>query len=222
MYRTEEEWVREYWKKSAFWMHDGNPKHPHALLTSGNHSNGFFDSRLIIADEPLLRQAASDLLGKLVQVGFVLNSADCVVGPQTGATKLARFMSDTIGWRRDKACRWASPAKDSSTGVKRMIFDDPDHTVLSGDSVLLCEDVLSTGGSVELAEAAMQEKGAVPLPYITVLVNRSGLKDANRKRIIALIDRPMPIWKPEICPLCLRGSEAIRPKEGDNWEKLAI
>jgi orotate phosphoribosyltransferase len=87
--------------------------------------------------------------------------------------------------------------------------------------VLFCEDVLTTGGSVELAEDAVLENGGIVLPYILVLVNRSGLTEVNGKKIIALINRDFPKWTPEECPLCKEGSEAIPPK-GDNWELLKL
>jgi len=35
-------------KLGALWIHDGNPQRPHALLTSGNHSNGFFNASFIM------------------------------------------------------------------------------------------------------------------------------------------------------------------------------
>ena len=34
----------------------------------------------------------------------------------------------------------------------------------------------------------------------------------------AVIDKAMPMWVPEECPLCQAGSEAIRPK--GNWDRL--
>ena len=59
-YRNEDGWIEEYKKKQAFWMHDGNPKRRnHALLRSGKHSTGFFNSRPIIADKNLFLQAVS-------------------------------------------------------------------------------------------------------------------------------------------------------------------
>ena len=99
-----------------------------------------------------------------------------------------------------------------------MVFSDEELDLLPNQSILLCEDVLTTGGSVDLAATAVTNAGGIVLPFILVLVNRSGLTEANGKKIVALIDRPMPMWTPEECPLCKQGSEAIRPK--DNWMRL--
>ena len=86
--------------------------------------------------------------------------------------------------------------------------------------MVLCEDVLTTGGSVDLASTAVTNAGGTTLPFILVLVNRSGLKEVSGKKIIALIDRPMPTWAPDECPLCKEGSEAIRPKGPPEWARL--
>ena len=219
MTRTTEGWIREYQMKDALWMHDGNAEHPHALLTSGKHSNGFFNSRLVIPDEPLLRDAAFDLLELLGNTGGIEGrEIDIVVGPQTGATKLAELISGQIPDCTGYPCHWASPAKDEQQGQKSMVFSGEDLRLLPRRSILLCEDVLTTGGSVDLTSTAITNAGGIVLPFILTLVNRSGLTEVDGKNIIALIDRPMPMWNPGHCPLCSMGSEALRPK--DNWAQL--
>jgi orotate phosphoribosyltransferase len=221
MIHTSEEWIRQYERKKALWIHDGNLKRPHALLTSGKHSNGFFNSRLVIPDEALLQDAACDLLELFAQQGGEVSKVQVVVGPQTGATKLAELVRDQVIFFKRGECFSASPAKSESEGKKTMVFSDEELVLLPGQSILLCEDVLSTGGSVDLAETAIRNAGGSVLPFILVLVNRSGLIEVGGKKIIALIDHLMPMWTPEECPLCKNkeGSEALRPK-GENWALL--
>ncbi|MEK7179865.1 MAG: hypothetical protein AAB706_00135 [Patescibacteria group bacterium] len=220
MLRTREEWIRQYQKRDALWLHDGNPKRPHALLTSGKHSNGFFNSRLVIQDEVLLRDAASDLLELFIQQGGDISKVQGVVGPQTGATKLAELISDQIMAYTRAECFWASPAKNEIEGKKSMVFSDEDIILLPRQSILLCEDVLTTGGSVDLTATAVTNAQGIVLSFILVLVNRSGLTEASGKKIVALIDRSMSMFSLDECPLCKVGSEAIRPKGKENWERL--
>jgi len=224
MKRTQDGWIEEYKRKGALWIHDGNPQRPHALLTSGKHSNGFFNSRLVIPDEVLLKDAASDLLELLSATGEAEGyDIDVVVGPQTGATKLAELISDQVKFYTGEECLWASPAKNESGEKKSMVFSEKEvRNVLPGQLVLLCEDVLTTGGSVDLTANAVIKAGGITLPFLLVLVNRSGLTEVSGKKIIALIDRPMPMWAPEDCPLCKEGTkEVLRPKEPkENWERL--
>ncbi|MEK7165867.1 MAG: hypothetical protein AAB874_03630 [Patescibacteria group bacterium] len=215
--RCQQGWVDCYKQKQALFIHDNNPKRPHPLLTSGNHSDGFFNSRLIISDDDLLRQVAADLVSLCI-ASFSIGRIDRVVGPQTGATKLAQYISYEVGHRRDQSCPWASPSKKGEGKDKSMVFDDPENTVLRGESVLLCEDVLTTGGSIALTVKVIEKARGGVLPFILVLVNRSGFVEFDGIRVISLIDQYMPIWTPDECPLCKQGSVAIRPK--DNWEIL--
>ncbi len=218
MYRDQAGWIKVYEEKNALWIHNGDPKRPHALLMGEKHSNGFFNSRLVIPDEVLLREAASDLLELFVQQGGELLKIHGVVGPQSGATKLAEFLCDLIIAQTQGKCFWASPAKDLNEGRKTMVFSTEDLNRLPEQSILLDEDVLTTGGSVNLTADAVTSASGNVLPFILVLVNRSGLKEVNDKKIIALIDHPMPAWDATDCPLCQNGSEVIRPK--DNWARL--
>ena len=218
MIESTDGWISQYQQKDALWIHDGNKLRPHALLTSGKHSNGFFNSRLVIPDEVLLRDAASDLLELFAQQGGDVSEVQGVVGPQTGATRLAELISDQVMAFNRGECFWASPAKNEQDGAKSMVFSDEDLGILPGQTVLLCEDVLTTGGSVDLTATAVTNAGGIVLPFLLVLVNRSGLTEAGGKKIVALIDRPMPMWTPEECPLCKEGSKVIRPK--DNWAAL--
>lgn len=228
MTRNERQWIKEYENKDALWIHDGNPKRPHALLSSGLHSNGFFNSRRIIPQPNendyskiiLLNDAAWDLLGLFKSVGGDLKEVDGVVGPQTGATKLAEFIRNQANeFLGGGVSFYASPAKHTEDGVKSMVFDAEELAPLRGKKVLLCEDVLTTGGSVKLTVDAILKAGGTPLPFVLCLVNRSGLKEVFDKQIIALIHRSMSQWVAP-CKYCQKGSEAIMPKDPENWKLL--
>jgi orotate phosphoribosyltransferase len=219
MTRTQEQWIVEYQKRNALWISDEDPKRPHARLTSGKHSNGFFNSQLVITDSGLMQDAAFDLLEKFILDGGEMLDVEEVVGPQTGATKLAEFIAKQLGNTTRRFCSYASPAKSDKDGIKSMVFTSEEVARIRGHTILLCEDVISTGGSVDLASDAIEKAGGTILPYVLVLVNRSGQKEARGRKILSLIDRPMPMWLPADCQLCPFGSEAI-PAKGDNWARL--
>ncbi len=216
--RDEAFWIHQYTSKKALWIHDENPARPHALLSSGLHSAGFFSGKKILSDERLLMMAASDLVDQITVPDML--EVDRVVGPRTGATKLAEFIADEITRRRERPCFWASPRNEGVGENRTMVFDDPDRTVKQGETVLLCEDVISTGASIERAVNVCHNEGGDLLPYYVALVNRSGRQGVAGKRIIALIDRPMPGLDPTSCFLCRQGSEAIMPENHANWERL--
>ena len=93
-------------------------------------------------------------------------------------------------------------------------------SIRSGERILAVEDVLTTGGSVDLMANAVRSAGGRMHPFIAAIVNRSSMTEVNGRKIVALIDRPMSVWMPDECPLCSQGSETIRPKDTENWARL--
>src|SRR5437016_1869736 len=76
------DWNTIFQAQGAMWIHDGKPSRPHALLTSGLHSDGFVNCSLVT-------QHAS-LLERIVQGGDGLaprlsDTADWVIGSAMGA-----------------------------------------------------------------------------------------------------------------------------------------
>lgn len=79
---------------------------------------------------------------------------------------------------------------------------------------------MSTGGTtLRTIENLILKNGEI-FRRIGVLVNRSGVKHLEGREIVSLIDREMPMWEPEDCPLCKEGSKALRPKITEHWERL--
>jgi len=220
MNRDQDGWIKCYQEKGALWIHDGNAKRPHALLTSGKHSSGFFNSELVMEDSFLLSEACSDLVSLIADTGTLLGHINRVVGPAMGAITLADGLARHLSSRRARqyACLRAYVEKEETPAGVRMVFKRT--TIKPGENILLCEDVITTAGSVNLAaQAVIEAKGNV-WSFVSVLVNRSGLVEADGRKIIALIDRPMPMWSPDECPLCKQGSEAIKPKGKEEWARL--
>ncbi|MEI6528049.1 MAG: phosphoribosyltransferase family protein [bacterium] len=245
MNNTQAGWISYYEKKGALWLHDGNSKRPHALLTSGKHSSGFFNSELVMEDPDVLDQACSDLceiVGKKLNEGEGCELSR-VVGPAMGAITLAHNLAlqfTSWGWLQVLRAYTEKNVKICVVrGANSIMIDDSELQVgdqivsfekskmvfkrtkiIPGESILLCEDVITTAGSVKLCAQAVTEAGGVVLPFVAALVNRSGLTEVNGMKIIALIDKPMPMWSPDECPLCKQGSEALRPKGKENWARL--
>jgi len=228
MHKTQDEWIEEYTKRGAFWMHDGNPKRPHVRLTKGGHSNGFFNSELVMEDPTLLNEACEDLVELFIEAGYNPDMVDRVVGPAMGAITLsndiARNMSNQLSMKRMfRPCLRSYAEKGVEAGVvsegEVMVFKKT--RVCENERVLLCEDVITTGGSLKLAADAVAKEGGIMPHVVLSLVNRSGKSHINGRRIISLVDKHMPVWKPGECPLCEQGSLPLYPpKETKNWELL--
>ena len=218
--KTHQQWLDMLNQKEALWLHNGNPSTPHALLTSGRHSDGFFNSGIIAEDPLLLDEACAVLVKSFQQKCRDIGAADRVVGPAMGAITLAGLIALNIAKKRFRTCLTSYTEKVETTEGKKMRFTR--NQPGSSEKILVAEDVLTTGGSVKAVIQAIDDLNNPTigvLPYILVLVNRSGLTEVDGKEIIALIDQPMTTWLPEECPLCRQGSLAIKPKE--NWVELS-
>ncbi len=211
--REQIDWLQKFKDLEALWIHDGDPQKPHALLTGGKHSNGFFNSGLIMESPPLLHDAVLDLSDLLWKAGCHPYMVERVVGPAVGAIPLAYEMARSYyGHDLYEKRRFAYTEKDGDK------FKLKRTTLRLGEKVLLVEDVITTGDSVELSAQAIEEAGGEVLPYVGALVNRSEFTCINGREIITLVRKPLSNWEPADCPHCKTGSEALRPKA--NWALL--
>lgn len=216
-----EEWLRVYQQNNAMWIHDGNPKRPHALLTSGMHSDGFCNTNRVAENPSTYEKAVCDLLEIFALHGAHTEHVDRVVGPAMGAITLACIMALNINHSRPQpSCLWGYAEKGTGAVTKRMVFTK--MPIETGERVLVVEDVTTTGESAHLTAIAVEKVGGIVLPFVLTLVNRSGLEEIYGRKIIALINHPMHTWTKEVCPLCKRGSEALPPKSTENWKRLNV
>lgn len=206
----------------AFWQYDyeaAKNGHPglHAELKSGQHSDGFFVSRIFLAApnilEIVVHQLAIIARAEISRYGVPL--PDYVVGIPTGATKLGEKLAEILG---------AKPARmEKIDGHIEMVAE-----LESGDSIMVVEDVVTRGTATREAIAAIfrQRPDAIVMPWIIAILNRGGLKtigaDASNFLIRAIADTPMNDWLPDQCLLCRKyGSRTIKPKStNENWWEI--
>ncbi len=213
------DWLAVYRAAGALFEHTGGPAQPHAALTSEQHSDSYFNSRILLAPRWLRADLVRVLVSRLA-TDFDIESVDRVVGPAKGATKLAQALAKQIGSVRGRQCDWASPEPAILSGERRMVFTSKGWRVEAGERVLLCDDTVTTFGSVERTARSVVSCGGILLSPVLALLNRSGRAQVGAFSILALADLPKAnVWYPEDCPLCEAGSHVIaRPK--DNWPLL--
>ena len=200
------DWIDELVSLGVLWMHDGNPKRPHPELRSGKHSDGFFNLTRLIEHPRILSEACLDLSlswNRREQPTAIFGSA---FGAITIAHELANLMDVRFGFTEPVI----------KENQKQMVLNR--FSVTADDMILVVEDVLTTGGTTEKTIAALEGAGATVLPYVLVIVNRSGLAILGERKVIALVERTVSTWVPQECPLCQQGSEALGAK--GNWDKL--
>ena len=76
-----------------------------------------------------------------------------------------------------------------------------------GERVLIVEDIVTTGGSVQEVVNVVKKAGGV-IVGVGLLVDRSGGKaefGVPKDKVQALLHLTVPTYKPEECPLCKQG-----------------
>lgn len=201
------DWNKCFTENGAIWIHDQKPARPHAMLTSGLHSDGFVNCTCITQQPALLQQILQDdnaLGGKLPRkpVSWVIGSA---MGAVTFAYAVALQLKARAGF-----------TEKEGEAMKLSRFE-----VSPTENVLVVEDTISTGGSTLKTIDGIRKAGVSDdriLPLIVCLVNRSGSDTLAGREIVSLIKPDIHTWKAEKCPLCKAGSQAVRPKS--HWLEL--
>ena len=170
----------------------------HFLLSSGRHSNRYFQCALLLADPRKAEQLAQAVGAKLDV------TADIVIGPAMGAVTWAHEVARALGLNS-----FFTERVNEKFALRRGFHLEP------GQRVLVVEDVLTTGGSCREVFEVVRSYGALPVGVASI-VNRSGSanpfeQDGLPFTCLAQVD--VQSWLPEQCPLCAAGSHgpAIKP-----------
>ena len=135
----------------------------HFVLTSGRHSDQYFEKFDVLAQPKHVEKLCIDLAARVRSSGIAV---DVVLGPTTLGIVLAYELAKQLGVR-------AAYAEKSAAGsaIPRMLRR-PAH-LEAGDRVLIVDDVLTTGGSIRECLQLADDRAAVPVG-VAVLVDRSG------------------------------------------------
>lgn len=186
----------------------------HFKLSSGNHSQYYLQSAKVL-EQPATAMMLAEALAKQIRASGL--KVDTVCAPALGGMIAGFALAQALGVR--------SIFAERVNGVMTIRRGFDLHV---GENVLICEDIITTGGSAMEAGEAVAQMGGVVVAY-AALANRgfcaregSSLKRmANCKLpenlpFFALDDFTFEIYAPEHCPLCANGSEAIKPGSRGN------
>ncbi len=125
-----------------------------------------------------------------------------VAGPTTGGIILAHEVARQLGVRAVYAERAADgPGREFRRGF----------LLQPGERVLVVDDIMSTGGSVQETIDAVHACGA-EVVGVGVLVDRSaGQATFGGLPVIALWDVSIPTYSPQDCPQCASGIPLVKP-----------
>lgn len=202
---------------NALWLYDYEAAKEgkvglHAKLKSGNCSDGFLNSKIVLQHDNLRKILAQQMVMKFN--GMNWSKPTHIAGIPDGATKLGEDVADIMGVKR------AEMVKEN--GKIKMVTQ-----LQHGETILFVEDFCTKATGFKEAVMCIKDSNII-MPFELVVVNRGGLKYVNMHisvhgnyKIVSLAEHRINDWKPSECPLCKTDSKRIKPKEPEeNWQLI--
>lgn len=208
---------------NALWRYQGNPRPdaPHALLTSGLHSDGFIDCDSVLCYPKFCELFAHEMVKVIHGTISNINDIGVVVSSAYSAIKLGWEIARLLSAYNPKI-EYRISEKDKSghpTIIRRPID--------ISKKVLIINELMTTGAgsTIETKQAVNACNGEHNRPTIIqpsfVFIHRSHtwvLIDGSAVKTV--VDLDIKNFDKDDCPYCKAKSSAIKPKIGNNWAKL--
>lgn len=186
----------------------------HFKLSSGNHSQFYLQSAKVLEDPKTAKLLAKALAEQIKASGI---QVDAVCSPALGGLIAGFALATALD------VRFIFAERVNGVMTIRRGFE-----VQKGEKYIICEDIITTGGSALEAAKQVEADGGVIAGY-AALANRGfcARNDSNCEPkvncklpvnlpLFALEDFTFEIYPPEDCPLCKTGSVAYKPGSRGN------
>ncbi len=165
----------------------------HFQLTSGLHSPHYFQCAKVLQYPEYTRTLCEAIVGQ-----YHARGADAVIAPALGGIVVGQEVGRQLNLRTMFAER-----KDGSMQLRR------GFSIAPGENIIVCEDVVTTGGSVSEVITIVRGLGGV-IAGVGAIVDRSGGKSGLKDFFAPLVMDALT-YKPEVCPLCAQGTPVEKP-----------
>ncbi|HEX8160921.1 MAG TPA: orotate phosphoribosyltransferase [Pyrinomonadaceae bacterium] len=166
----------------------------HFVLSSGLHSTHYLQCALV-----LQHPAEAEAFARAIAARLPGEAVETVAAPAIGGIVIGHEVARAVGaksiWTEREAGRMT---------LRRGFSLRP------GESVLVVEDVITTGGSTRETIDALRGAGARVVAAASIIDRSGGRADVGVPRV-ALATLDVPSFAPDSCPACLRGEAAIKP-----------
>src|SRR5438067_3544782 len=167
----------------------------HVLLPSGQHTSEYIEKTLVTT-EPSFTEG----LGAVIAKHFAPWPVDVVLS--TGPAAL--ILSHCVARAHPSRPVVVYGMKGIASGKRRVTLPaEFQRLIREGTKVLLVEDLVSTGTTLELLIDLVEQMGA-QVVGVGCLWRRTSV-ELNGKPVVSLVSRDFPTYSPEDCPLCRRG-----------------
>jgi orotate phosphoribosyltransferase len=172
----------------------------HFLLTSGLHSPEYLQCALVL-QYPKHAQKLGHELAKAVYQGGGRQRIDLVVAPAMGGL--------IIGHEVARALRTRFLFTERDPASRRMVLRRG-FSLQRGESAIVIEDVITTGGSSREVVELLRDRGVKVVAAGSIIDRSGGEADLGVIRA-ALATLRVISWAQELCPLCKQGFPVEKP-----------
>ncbi|WP_104625028.1 orotate phosphoribosyltransferase [Helicobacter felis] len=185
----------------------------HFLLSSGNHSNFYLQSAKVLEDPKLAQQLAQALAKEILKAEVCVDS---VCSPALGGILAGYELARALG------VRFIFTERVNGVMSLRRGFE-----VSAQERILICEDIITTGGSALEAMQCVESLGARVIAFASLanrgICARYGTQNTSKATcklpahlpFFSLADFDFAMYAPNSCPLCAT-SKPVKPGSRGN------
>jgi orotate phosphoribosyltransferase len=166
----------------------------HFELSSGLHSEQYIQCAVALQYPKYAAWFARAIADK-----FRTEMITTVIGPAIGGIVLAQEVAKAVG------ARAIFTERQEGKMILRRGFD-----LTKNDRVLIVEDVITTGSTIEELIRLAKEREA-RLIGVASIVDRTNEKLSFKDRFEYLVKIPIKNYSPDKCPLCKEGRALVKP-----------
>lgn len=172
----------------------------HFRLTSGLHSGEYLQCAKVLAVPQYAERLGRELAEQLRRL-ITGAPVDLVVSPAMGGIIIGHEVARALGVRA------FFTERDAATNQMTMRRG---FEIAPGESVIVVEDVVTTGGSTREVVKVLETAGAKVLAAGSIIDRSGGKADVGVRRV-ALHELNPVTWTSEECPLCKEGQPVVKP-----------
>jgi len=171
-------------------LHDsGTLMTGHFLYTSGRHGEKYFEKARILQNPAYVEEIIGHLASQ-----FKGDKVDIVIAPAVGAVILGYELARQLG----VTCLFTEREGDKMALRRGFVIPE-------GARVVVAEDVITTGGSVQEVIDIVKASGG-ELVGVALIVDRTGGKLDFGAKTVAAYTTVAQSYAPEECPICAAGN----------------
>jgi orotate phosphoribosyltransferase len=173
----------------------------HFQLTSGKHSEWYFE-KIRLIEKPAALEKIVDLL--VDKIRKEVPYFDIVVSPAYGAIAIGFLAALKLGRKFAFSQR-----------IEEKMSFRSGFSGLDGSRAVIVEDILTTGGSIQEVVESLKAR-AVQIAGIYVLVDRTGgAVPVQGRPVGSLLALKVEAFEPDVCPFCQKGLPLTKPGASD-------